>query len=132
MSKIIRTIELEFTILEFHEDLVVSTIKEGVVLSKKQVFDLVDACSGHYEDEGKNFVYISKRVNHYNVDPTVYLNLEKVKNLAGIAIVSSLTSSLNMAHFEKSFSKLPFEIFMELDDAINWAQKILKNKKAGL
>jgi len=130
MTPILRTIELEFTILEFHENFVVSWVREDVVLSEKQVFDLIDACSGNYER--KNFVYISKRINNYNVDPTVYLSLDKVKNLAGIAIVSDKTSSLNMAQFEKTFSKIPFEIFLELEDAINWTEKILKNKKAGL
>ena len=130
MTPKLRTIELEFTLLEFHENFVVSWVKENVVLSKKQVFDLIDACSGNYEN--KNFVYISKRIHNYNVDPTVYINLDKVKNLAGIAIVSDKTSALNMAQFEKTFSKIPFEIFLELEDAINWTQKILKNKKAGL
>ena len=130
MTSILRTIELEFTHLEFHENFVVSWVKENVVLSKKQVFDLIDACSGNYEH--KNFVYISNRIYNYNVDPTVYLNLDKVKNLAGIAIVSDKISSLNMAQFEKNFSKIPFETFQELEDAINWTQKILKNKKAGL
>jgi len=130
MTTISRTIELEFTILEFHKNFVVSRVKENVILCNKQVFDLIDVCSGNYE--GKNFVYITERINNYNVDPTVYLNLDKVKNLAGIAIVSDKISSLNMAQFEKNFSKIPFEIFQELEDAINWTQKILKNKKAGL
>lgn len=124
MTPILRTIELEFTHLEFHENFVVSWVKENVVLSKKQVFDLIDACSGNYER--KNFVYISNRIHNYNVDPIVYINLDKGKNLAGIAIVSDKTSSLNMAQFEKTFSKIPFEIFLELENAINWTQKILK------
>ncbi|MCJ7756858.1 MAG: hypothetical protein MUP24_01825 [Gillisia sp.] len=124
MTPILRTIELEFTILEFHENFVVSRVKEGVVLSKKQILDLIDACSGNYE--GKNFVYISNRIHNYNVDPTIYLTINKVKNLAGVAIVSDKTSALNMAQFEKNFSKIPFEIFLELEDAINWTQKILK------
>jgi len=101
-----------------------------VVLSKKHLFDLIDACWGNYER--KDFVYISNRIHDYNVDPTVYLSLDKVKNLAGIAIVSYKTSSLNIAQFEKNFTKIPFKIFLELEDAINWTQKILKNKKAGL
>ena len=130
MTPILRTIELEFTILEFHKNFVVSRVRENVVLSKKQVFDLINACSGHYEH--KNFVYISKRVHNYNVDPTVYLNLDKVENLAGIAIVSDKTSAINMAQFEKTFSKIPFEIFIELEDAVDWTHRILKNKKAGL
>ncbi|MCJ7757479.1 MAG: hypothetical protein MUP24_04980 [Gillisia sp.] len=130
MTPILRTIELEFTILEFHENFVVSRVRENVVLSKKQVYDLIDACSGNYER--KKFVYISKRIHNYNVDPTIYLSLKKEKNLAGVAIVSDKTSALNMAQFEKNFSKIPFEIFLDLEDAINWSHKILKNKKAGL
>jgi hypothetical protein len=124
MTPILRTIELEFTILEFHENFVVSWVKENVVLSKKRAFDLIDACSGHYERT--NFVYISNRVHNYNVDPTVYLSLNKIKNLAGIAIVSDKTSALNMARFEKTFSKIPYEIFLEMEEAIDWTQKILK------
>ena len=46
--------------------------------------------------------------------------------------MSDKTSALKMARFEKSFSKIPIEIFLELEDAIDWAHKILKNKKAGL
>jgi len=130
MTPILRTLELEFTILEFHENFVISRIRENVVFSKKQIFDLIDICLSNYE--GKKFVYISDRIHSYNVDPMVYLNLNIGKNLAGIAIVSEKTSSLNMAQFEKTFYKKPFEIFLELEDAINWAQKILKNKKAGL
>jgi len=130
MTPILRTIELEFTILEFHENTVVSSVRENVILSKKQIFDIIDVCSGNFED--KNFVYISKRIHNYNVDPTAYLSIEKTKNLVGIAVVSDITSSLNMAQFEKTFSKIPFEIFLELEDAINWTQNILKNKKAGL
>ena len=97
MSRIMRTIELEFTILEFHKNFVVSRVRENVVLSKKHVFDLIDACSGHYE--GKNFVYISKRIHNYNVDPTIYLSLEKVENLAGIAVVSKKTSWTKMEYW---------------------------------
>ncbi len=130
MTPILRTIELEFTILEFHENFVVSRVRENVILSKKQMFDLIDTCSSYYE--GKNFVYISERIYNYNVDPTVYLTLNKSKTLAGVAIVSDKSSSLKMAQFEKKFSKIPFEIFLELEDAINWTEKILKNKKAGL
>ena len=36
MSKILRTIELEFTILEFHKNFVVSRVQENAVLSKNK------------------------------------------------------------------------------------------------
>lgn len=123
MEEILRTIELEFTILEFHRQFVISRVREEAVLSKKQIQDLVEVCSDFYKR--KKFVYISKRINNYNVDPTSYLNLEKVKNLAGIAIVSKKPSAINMAKFEKSFSKVPFEIFSEMDEAYEWINEIL-------
>lgn len=124
MEEILRTIELEFTILEFYKNFVISRVREGVVFSKKQVQDLVEVCSDFYKR--KKFVYISKRVNNYNVDPTIYLNLDKVKNLAGIAIVSTKPSAINMANFEQSFSKVPFAVFMDMEDAMDWMKEILE------
>ena len=123
MEDILKTIELEFTILEFHNNHVVSSVRENVVLSKTQVRDLVDVCSDFHQK--KKFVYISKRVNNYNVDPTIYLNIDDVKNLAGIAVVSSNTSAIKMANFEQTFSKVPFSIFMEMDDAREWMSELL-------
>lgn len=130
MEQIQRTIELEFTILDFYDDFVVSRIREGVVFSKEQVRDLIEVCSNFFE--GREFVYISQRVTNYNVDPTIYLNLDLVDNLAGIAIVSSKTSSLMMAGFEQNFSKVPYGIFLDLEEALEWKNDVIKNKKAGL
>lgn len=130
MEKRSQSIELEYTILKFHENYVVSRVKEGAIISSKEIKDLVKICSGFYKK--REFVYISKRVTNYNVDPTIYLNLEKVENLAGIAIVSKKVSSINMANFEQNFSKVPFDIFLDLDDALEWKNEVIKNKKAGL
>lgn len=130
MAQLQKFLELEFTILEFFQEYVVSTPREGEVLEKKQIEDLVEVCSDYYK--GSNFVYISFRVNDYNVSPTIYLDLDKVKNLKGIAVVSNKPTSLNMARFEKNFSKVPFEIFKELEPAKQWAQKTLEKKKADL
>ena len=126
-----KRLELEFTILNFFPNYVLSQPREGIVLGGQQVADLVEICSDYYK--GKDFVYLSYRVNDYNVNPTIYLHLEDVKNLRGIGVVSKKTSSLNMATFEKNFSKVPYEIFLDLEKAIEWVQVILeKRKKADL
>lgn len=125
-----KTLDLEFSHLEFFKDYVISRLKEDVLLDREKVQVLLNTCIQHYNN--KNFVYISKRENNYNVNPTVYLKLGEAKLLCGIAIVSQRTSSLNMAHFEKNFSKIPFEVFLELDDAAEWAKERVKNKKADL
>lgn len=37
-----------------------------------------------------------------------------------------------MAAFEKNFAQVPFEIFLELQDASNWALEKTKKEKADL
>lgn len=130
MEQVIQSTELDYTILNFYDNYVVSRVREGAIISGEEIKDLVNRCSNFYED--RDFVYISKRVTNYNVDPTIYLNLDKVENLAGIAIVSSKVSSLKMANFEQKFSKVPFNIFLELEEALEWRKDVIKNKKAGL
>lgn len=125
-----KIIELEFTILEFYPDYVISRVREGQVLGGKQVTDLVEVCSEHYK--GKKFVYLSYRINDYNVNPTVFLNLHHKKNIAGIGVISEKVSSLKMADFEKNFCKIPYEIFVDLNRALEWVEKVLKDKKADL
>ena len=126
-EEILQTIELEFTILEFYSTYVVSRVRENVVFSQRQVTDLVEVCSDFYKR--KKFVYLSLRVNNYNVDPTIYLNINHVKNLAGIGIVSSNSAALKMANFEQKFSKVPFSIFMDMEDAREWVTEILGKGK---
>ena len=127
-DEVLKTIELEFTILEFHSNYVVSRVRENVVFSKKQVTDLVEVCSDFYKR--KKFVYLSQRVNNYNVDPTIYLNIGDVMNLAGIGIVSGNSAAIKMANFEQNFSKIPFSIFIEMEDALEWVNELLGKRKA--
>lgn len=126
MSEVLDSLELEFTILEFHEDFVISRVREGMIIEQKLVNDLILVCSDFYN--GKNFVFISLREKNYNVDPTIYFNLENIPNLKGIAVASENTPALNMANFERNFSTVPFEVFLDLNEAEEWTQKILKNK----
>lgn len=130
MTKPKNIVELDFSLLEFFDDYVISRLKEDVVFDRPQVKELVEVCHDHFRD--RRFVYISKRVYNYNVNPTIYLELKKARNLCGIAIVSQKISALNMAAFEKNFAKVPFEIFLELQDASNWALEKTKKEKADL
>ena len=95
------------------------------MFAQPEVNKLVEECSAFYNY--KQYVYISHRINNYNVDPMVYFNLSEAKGLVGIAVVGDSTASLNMAQFEKRFTKLSFEIFPELADAIFWAQKLVED-----
>src|SRR5690606_1065233 len=131
MEKIpLKTLRMNFTILEFFEFFVISSLFEDTVLEQDYVEELTTHCLDFYGE--KQFVYISNRRAHYNVNPTIYLNLDKTRYLAGIAVVSEDPSSINMANFERNFSKLPFEVYLDMEDAQEWAIELVKNKKADL
>lgn len=123
MEPLLETVKLEFTSLEFYRNFVVSKVKEDVVFSKSCTSDVVKLCTTRFANN--EFVYISHRINAYNVDPTIYFTLKKATNLGGIAIVSKSITSLAMASFEKNFVKFPFEIFTEYDLALAWTREIL-------
>jgi hypothetical protein len=118
------TLELEFASLEFYDCYVISRLKEDVIFDYLQLEELVQLSHKHYGTQ--QFVYISHRLENYNVNPTAYLKLSAVKNLCGIAIVSQKTSALKMAAFEKNFAKVPFEVFLEIERAKEWAIKKVK------
>ncbi|CAM4328949.1 hypothetical protein [Gillisia hiemivivida] len=123
MSDLIKSVKLGFTTLDFYKNYVISEVNEEAVFSHSQFMEVVNRCREFYVE--KKFVYISRRINNYSVDPTVYLKLEEIrKNLIGIAIVSNKVSSINMAEFEKTFSKVDFKIFLELDEAAEWAENL--------
>lgn len=125
MKEPIKSVDLEFTSLEFYNNYAVSVVKEDTVFSHSQFMTIAETCSDFYN--GKKFVYISSRKNNYNVNPTVYVKLEEIrKNLIGIAIVSDKVASLKMAEFERNFSKAEFKIFLELDEAVEWANDLIK------
>ena len=124
MKPVLKFSELEFTRLEFYENFVISQLFEDSVLAQPQLNKLIEECSAFYNY--KQYVYISHRINNYNVDPMIYFKLPQAKGLVGIAIVSDSTASLNMAQFEKRFAKLPFEVFLKLPNAIAWAEELVK------
>lgn len=126
MENIERSIELEFTFLDFYSDFVVARVKEGVVFTKKNAQDLVDVCAGHFENE--SFVYISHRLNNYTVDPTLFVNLEEATNLAGTGFVTDEEKILDIYSYRKTFGSIPFKIFIQLEEAISWAREILSDR----
>lgn len=123
MSQSPEILQLPFTTLKFYAYYVVSQPLEGIVIGKSEVSELVEICSNYYT--GKNFVYISHRIVNFSVNPMVYLQLERMKNLRGFGVVSRNASSLNMAAFEKNFSKIPYELFINFQKAQEWINHVL-------
>ncbi len=125
MSELIKTVKLDFTTLDFYKNYVISVVNEEAVFSHSQFMEVVKNCKEVFNEN--RFVYISKRINNYNVDPTVYIKLEDIrKNLIGIAIVSNKVSSIKMAEFERTFSRVNYKISLELEEAVEWAENLIK------
>lgn len=124
MRSVLKKVELSFSSLEFYDCFVVSTIHEGIVFDKNLCEIMVATCVDYFTNTP--FIYIANRINNYNVVPTIYLKLENVPNFKGIAIVDRLNSDNNLPLFEKKFTNFPFEAFREMEEAVAWAEAILK------
>ncbi|APG59418.1 hypothetical protein [Christiangramia salexigens] len=116
-------IELTFAKLSLYPNLVISTIKDGVLLQEDHIDEFVEIYKRFYSH--RNFVYIANRKLSYTVNPMVYKELGKVPNLKGIAVVSRKISSLKSASFEEYFSPVPLELFENLRDAKIWAKGVI-------
>ena len=120
------TVNLPIGTFNIYDNYLVATMNEGSTVTKDSNKILEDLVEKYYPK--KKFIYITHRVNSYAVDPAVYSKTSKIKNLAGFAVVANSRLALSNAEIEKLFLKKPFEIFRNLNDAINWAHAILKTE----
>lgn len=109
--------------MEVYENYVVVVMNEGVNLTPSHNEMLLEVTSTYFSD--RPFVYITHRVNSYSVDPKIYYETAKIKNLIGLAVVSGDYKAKFNAKIEKMFFNKPFEIFTKMEDAVNWAKNLL-------
>lgn len=121
MSK--KILQLPFCDLEFYENYVIGIIKDGINISEKET-DIVTSAADLFFKK-KPFVYISKRINSYSVNPVIYKSLSENLNMVGFAVVSSNYFSLTTAKVEKLFYNRPFGIFNAIEEAKHWASDLL-------
>ncbi|GAA0871023.1 hypothetical protein GCM10009117_01680 [Gangjinia marincola] len=119
-----KTLDLGFAQFEIYDNVIVSIIAEGTEF-KKEHLDIFHATFKNVFGDNK-FVYISNRKNSYSVNPTFYVQYEELQNMIGYAVVCDTKSKYNAALFEKHFYKRPFEVFLQLNNALSWANKLLE------
>ncbi|NRB82866.1 MAG: hypothetical protein HRU49_03685 [Winogradskyella sp.] len=115
----------DFCDMTIYDNYVVNVMKEGVNLTPEYNAVLVDVAETYYSD--KPFIYITHRLNSYSVDPKIYYETSKIKNLKGFAVVSNNYKSKINAQIEQRFYNKPFEIFTDLNKAFEWADDLIKN-----
>lgn len=119
----IDVLDFEFGEIRVFPNFVVVVMKEGITVHPEHNKELVWIAEKYYK--GKNFGYITYRINSYAVNPMVYLLTSKIDNLVAFAVVSTDGLKLSNIEIEKRFLTKPFEHFSNLDDAKNWVIEII-------
>ncbi|WP_296316709.1 hypothetical protein [Winogradskyella sp. UBA3174] len=118
------SLQFDFCDMTIYDNYLVVVIKEGVNITPNHNNVLLEVADKYFSE--KPFVYITHRINSYSVDPKIYYETSQIETLKGFAVVSSNYKAKINAQIEKMFFNKPFEIFTDLDNAISWADTILK------
>ncbi|WP_452225953.1 hypothetical protein [Lacinutrix cladophorae] len=121
-------IDLGIGFVSIFENYLIMEINQGETVTVEDNEKLIKLTETFYSDQ--EFVYITNRVNSYAVNPAVYFETKKIKNLIGFAVVSEKEIDMSNALIEKLFFDKPFEMFKELDEAISWANTICSLQKS--
>ncbi len=113
----------DFCKMSIYNNYVVVVMNEGVNITPEHNTVLIEVTETYFLD--KPFVYITHRINSYSVDPKIYFETAKIKNLKGFAVVSSNYQAKTNAKIEQMFFDKPFEIFNTLEDAFKWSDKLI-------
>ena len=105
-----------FCHIEIYDDYVKTIMKEGVTVSPEHNNVLLHIVEKHFKN--KAFGYITQRINSYAVNPTIYLETAKIKNLIGFIVVSSDPKQKMQPKVEKIFFGKEFKQFDTLEEAL--------------
>jgi hypothetical protein len=122
------TLELDIGVFQFYPSMVISEMKEGVVVNFDNCLPIFVKGLEYYTQETP-LVYISNRINSYSFDPTLHLEAKTVfSNLRGYGVVIYDEMNMRIAQLEQKFLDCPHSVFNSLDDAKSWALTILNKK----
>ncbi len=125
-NKLINKHKLAIGLFYFYKNHIVSEIKEGVIVTHENCFELFQLITNHYGTTTP-FVYISNRKNSYSFVPTGHFKTAKLfPNFAGYGVVTYDSINTKVATLEQSFLENETKIFDNLDDAIIWVDEIIK------
>lgn len=118
-----KRLQFEFGTVDVYDHYLLAVMKEGITIKPKHNDTLVHIANEYFND--RRFGYITFRKNSYAVNPQVYKETSKIKNLAAFAIVANSEVSFKNAALEKTFFKKPLEVFNSLDAAKVWISQCI-------
>lgn len=119
----IASLKYHFGKLDVYEKYVLAVINEGEHVVPAYNTYLVNIAEKYFNN--KNFAYITHRVNSYSVDPSIYIETSKIKNLVCFSVVSKNKINLSNAQVEELFLNKPFKAFSNLAEAIKWSEAFI-------
>ncbi len=117
----------DFCTIEVHDNYVVVVMKEGITVKPEDNKVLEEIANDYYED--RYFGYITYRKNSYAVDPRIYFETSKIKNLIGFAVVAPRKIAKQTAEVERIFLKKPYQYFDTMNEAIDWINSLIIKKR---
>lgn len=113
----------DFGKVKIIDNFVIAEMNEGITFDLPDRSILLNYCQEYFKDQP--FGFISHRINSYSINPTVYIDAAKNFNVKAVAIVTFDTIGRGNVAIEKQFFGEPFEIFDNLEYAINWMKQML-------
>lgn len=128
----IHELNLDFGDFYLFDTFIVGEIHKDVVVTWKHHFKgLVEELSHLYDQNGKDLVYITNRINSYSVVPSDWLQFFKYSySLKGYGVVSYNQKGMFNAMFEKLFMRSKMRNFDNLQSAVDWAKELTKAKNS--
>ncbi|TYP72154.1 hypothetical protein [Aquimarina intermedia] len=127
----IQEINYDFGNYYLFETFVIGEVNEDVVYTwKHHGKKVVEELSHIYDNNGKNLVYITNRVNAYSVVPSDWINFFRLSySLRAYAVVSNNPTTLFNSALEKLFMRSRMKKFKSLEEAIVWAKNLASEDK---
>ena len=122
-----KLLSLDYGDIELFDNYLIATMHQGITVKPEYNQELVTLATTHFS--GKPFAYITNRKNSYAVDPSIYYKTSKIENLVAFAVVSKNPIAEKTVAVEKIFLDKPFQLFTEMDEAINWVSDVLTTQK---
>ncbi len=119
-------LKYDFCTMHIYDHYMIVVINEGVTVTPAHNTVLLNVAETYYNNTP--FVYITHRLHSYAVDPAIYKETSKIKNLAGFCVVSADYKAKRNAEIEKLFLNKPFEIFDTIDEATIWANTLINTE----
>jgi len=122
-----KRLQYEFGTVDIFDTYLLAVMKEGVTVKPEYNNELITISETYFPNQP--FGYITYRKNSYAVNPQIYAETSKIKNLAAFAIVTDSEITIKNVALEKTFLKKPMEAFRSLDAAKIWVTERIQEMK---